>query len=531
MTQLPCLSKEGSPPPKRAYGNHHRSKILVISDSDSDSDLPPSSSLLRSAARKPAVSSPNRQHRVPDEIIDISSDSEVEPTPTRPRACKPPPAKLKAANVTLPAVPPTYSVSTSLSRTLELINLIDTPSPVKQSGFKLPTSGPDITALSGEEPNSSDVSDAENADIFDQDTYHPGLIKFDASSRRPKLKPSDSTTSVSTVPTPVSSQSSCTNDDPFDDVPASSSIRPATKTGNAKAASDGSGIRSRARGGNNDSSIAPETPQLKPKPKARPAVLAATSSTPVTISPKPTPRNRAKVLAAQALALFSELNESVFDDRLPKDCKIVWSKKLNTTAGRAHWKRVRDSEGNVIRHESHIELSTKVVDCEERINNTLSHEMCHLAAWIFDGETDKQHGPKFKHWGNRVMKARKDITITTCHSYEISYKYEWKCTAEGCGRTFGRHSKSIDPAKQVCGCGGRLNPLFATTPRRNAFQDYLKIHMKKFKDANPDMPHGDVMKRLGEMFRAEKEASVDTELDQVMAGMTKIKLSAGTLSD
>lgn len=56
--------------------------------------------------------------------------------------------------------------------------------------------------------------------------------------------------------------------------------------------------------------------------------------------------------------------------------------------------------------------------------------------------------------------------------------------------------------------------------------DYLKIHMKVFKAANPGMQHGETMKRLGEMFRAEKEAAVDAELDQVMAGMTKLALGA-----
>jgi hypothetical protein len=48
--------------------------------------------------------------------------------------------------------------------------------------------------------------------------------------------------------------------------------------------------------------------------------------------------------------------------------------------------------------------------------------------------------------------------------------------------------------------------------------------MKEFKAANPGMQHGETMKRLGEMFRAEKEASVDEELDQVMAGMTRLAI-------
>ncbi|KAG8747644.1 hypothetical protein FRC10_000187 [Ceratobasidium sp. 414] len=478
---LSSRNNEDSPPPKRVYGNDHRSKVLVISDSDSDSDLPAPSP----TKRKPAVSHSNfKQPAAQGDIIDISSDSEQEGTPTRPQANKLPPEKCNPASIA-------HSVSNSLSVTLERVTLVD--SPILRSGKA------DSTLLSrNEEPNSSDASDSDNIGIFDHNSHHPGLITFDIGPRRPKLIASGSSTSVSTTPAPTPSIS---NDDPFDDLQTPGVAEPSNKTGNAKAGSSSSGTRGRVRAHKDDSSTAPETPQLKPRPKARAATLA-TSASPVPLSPKPTPRNRAKVLEAQAIALFSELNKSVFDDRLPKQCAIVWSKKLNTTAGRAHWKRIRDSSGNVIRHESYIELSTKVVDCEERIKNTLSHEMCHLAAWIFDGETNKQHGPKFKHWGSRVMDARPDITITTCHAYEIAYKYEWKCSSEECGRTYGRHSKSIDPAKQ----------------------DYLKNHMKDFKAANPGMQHGEAMKRLGEMFRAEKEAAVDDELDQVMAGMTRLKL-------
>lgn len=40
-----------------------------------------------------------------------------------------------------------------------------------------------------------------------------------------------------------------------------------------------------------------------------------------------------------ARGLFEELNRSVFEDKLPKDTKLIWSKRLLTTAGRAKWHR------------------------------------------------------------------------------------------------------------------------------------------------------------------------------------------------
>ncbi|KAF8610263.1 hypothetical protein BDV93DRAFT_601306 [Ceratobasidium sp. AG-I] len=548
---------DDSPRPRPGFGSHRRAQVLVISDSDSDSDSLPSPSQLRIKSKQPVASSsgPKVKAIVHDEIINISSDSEVELTPTKPRVGARLPLLGKANIPPRPAIP-NRLLSASPSRLPEALKrttLLNSPTRDEEPPIELDGSEEDAAVASPiGESYSSTPNESNDDDGFDEDLPHPGVIAFDPGPRRPRVLPLGSDSSLSTQSTSLSSQSSIWNDDtPSADLVSSPSTspvqsrnnsqqndepafpktpRPSHKTGNAKAGSSGSGYRSRVKGtqDDDDDSAAPETPKARPRPKPKPKAqlaIASSSSAPVSLSPKPTPRNRAKVLEAAAIALFLELNESAFDGKLPRDCPIIWSKKLNTTAGRAHWKRHRAPNGDVLRHETSIELSTKVVDCEERIRNTLSHEMCHLAAWIFDSETNKPHGPAFKRWGNRVMEIRQDITISTCHSYEISYKYEWKCSAEECGRTYGRHSKSIDPAKQVCGaCRGQLVPLFAATSRRNPFQEYLKIHMKDFKAANPGMQHGEAMKRLGEMFRAEKEATVDAELDQVMAGMTRLAL-------
>ena len=45
-----------------------------------------------------------------------------------------------------------------------------------------------------------------------------------------------------------------------------------------------------------------------------------------------------------------------------------------------------------------IELSTKVLDEDSRIQNTLAHEMCHLACWIIDKNPQENHGRLFKSW-------------------------------------------------------------------------------------------------------------------------------------
>ncbi|EJF58453.1 SprT-like family-domain-containing protein [Dichomitus squalens] len=161
---------------------------------------------------------------------------------------------------------------------------------------------------------------------------------------------------------------------------------------------------------------------------------------------------------AYAQTFFNELNESVFAGGIPANTELQWNKRLLTTAGRAHW-HSRTKDGN---HITSIQLAEKILDCDERIRNTLSHEMCHLACWIIDEAPSENHGSLFKRWANKIMRKRSEIEVTTRHNYDIKCKYEWKC--ENCAKVYGRHSKSINPDEQACGVckTGRLVPQFQT---------------------------------------------------------------------
>ncbi|KAG2077059.1 hypothetical protein BDR04DRAFT_1089362 [Suillus decipiens] len=156
-----------------------------------------------------------------------------------------------------------------------------------------------------------------------------------------------------------------------------------------------------------------------------------------------------------AAQLFEEYNSTIFDNGLPRKTKLNWNKRLLTTAGRAKWHKSRDGVQT-----TEIELAAKILDCDERIRNTLSHEMCHLACWIINGNPKEGHGQAFKAWASKVMFKYPEINITTRHNYEISYPFEWKC--ERCSKVYGRYSKSIKPDECVCGvCKvGKLIPLF-----------------------------------------------------------------------
>ena len=153
--------------------------------------------------------------------------------------------------------------------------------------------------------------------------------------------------------------------------------------------------------------------------------------------------------------------------------RIVWLSTLKTTAGRARWSGVPAGSSAMgdrgLIHHAVIELADHVVDDEERIINTLTHEYCHLANYMISGNArrERAHGRGFIEWGRKCQQALREHpvyggdrinTVTTRHNYQINFKYTWSC--QGCGTLFHRHSKSIDTDKVVCGrCRGHLQQI------------------------------------------------------------------------
>ncbi|CAM9929182.1 unnamed protein product, partial [Ectocarpus sp. 8 AP-2014] len=149
---------------------------------------------------------------------------------------------------------------------------------------------------------------------------------------------------------------------------------------------------------------------------------------------------------------FAEFNEGAFGGAL-SDVKVAWSARLSTTAGVTKSLRRVNPSGEDYAYLSTVELSTKVLDSEDKLQQTLLHELCHAAAWVVDHKSNPPHGEHFWAWANRAKAAHPGVPITTCHSYAINYKYRYTCAGlsggRGCGAVIGRHSKSIDMARQV----------------------------------------------------------------------------------
>ena len=220
---------------------------------------------------------------------------------------------------------------------------------------------------------------------------------------------------------------------------------------------------------------------------------------------------------------FDEFNTKVFNGSL-SSVEVVWSRRLNTTAGLTRLKRIGTSD--TTRRIATIELSTKILDNLERLRATLLHEMCHAAAWLVDGVHKPPHGKVFKKWANLSMRRIQDVEVTTTHDYVIRFKFAWKCQNAACGSIIKRHSRSVDPNKHCCGsCKGRLTEIevpgskndVATvghTPKKKRAPTGFSLFVQKNSKAvrerlvaerGSSVTQPEVMKECGRMWREKKQ--------------------------
>jgi predicted SprT family Zn-dependent metalloprotease len=175
-----------------------------------------------------------------------------------------------------------------------------------------------------------------------------------------------------------------------------------------------------------------------------------------------------------------------------------------------------------------VELSTKVIDDQEKLRTTLLHELIHAAVWILEGVSKPPHGKEFKRWAAHAMREIKDVKVTTTHSYEINYRYAWACTNSNCSFIVKRHSKSVDTKKHVCGrCKSSLievDPISSngtsatpkTQPKPSAYNLFVKNQSKIVRQSlmqeqlskgvkNPNVGQSDVMKECARRWRDHKQ--------------------------
>jgi predicted SprT family Zn-dependent metalloprotease len=214
--------------------------------------------------------------------------------------------------------------------------------------------------------------------------------------------------------------------------------------------------------------------------------------------------------------------------------RFIWNKTLNSTAGRANWRRetikTRHTDGTSTtthKHHASIELAEKVIDDEERLVNVIAHEFCHLANFMVSGIKDQPHGRQFKEWGRKCTTAfsHKGVQVTTKHTFEIEYKYIWQCSNEECGVEFKRHSKSIDPKRHTCGsCRSKLVQI-KPVPRKTGegggngtgYAAYVKENFASVKRNMPGASQKLVMQAVAMKYRQEKQRKESSPADGNMA--------------
>ncbi|KAJ7456461.1 hypothetical protein FB451DRAFT_1183643 [Mycena latifolia] len=237
-------------------------------------------------------------------------------------------------------------------------------------------------------------------------------------------------------------------------------------------------------------------------PRATPASQNGKVSTPSKASSSKSP-NKSKQLSQAALLKLDEqaiaakrviyAEQIVFKNRLPSldEIGLIWNNRLATTAGRAQFHR--DRHGNEF---AEIHLASKVVVTDERIRNTLGHEMYghtplqanvtyflpQVPLGVLDDRQGNQRGPRqtipqvvsdFQRpvlpmlnqpRAKRLERKDPDIEISVQHTYEIFFPFEWRFIFSAL-RLFwiisvGRHKKSFDITKGCPKCKGEMIALF-----------------------------------------------------------------------
>jgi predicted SprT family Zn-dependent metalloprotease len=306
-----------------------------------------------------------------------------------------------------------------------------------------------------------------------------------------------------------------------------------------------------------DSDAEPPSPTISPQKKITkstkpPTTTRKTSKAEAPVISAPSAKDaraQRKAFATQkhelAMSFLTELDTTIAQGQITAlsaqtgGIKLVWSKTLKTTAGRANWKReqLRIRTGPLasdfrpeIRHHCSIELAEKVIDEPVRLYNVLAHEYCHLLTFMLSNVRNNPHGAEFKAWGRAVSLAfaHLDVEVTTKHSYAIEFKYVWECVA--CGYEFKRHSKSVDTAKHSCGkCKGKLvqtKPVpRAGAAEKSAYQVFVKENFARVKremeSRGEDTKVGKVMEGVAKEWREEKEkkGSEEDGLEEIMGGL------------
>lgn len=147
----------------------------------------------------------------------------------------------------------------------------------------------------------------------------------------------------------------------------------------------------------------------------------------------------------------------------------------------------------------------------------------------------------FKEWGARVSAKfpEYNIKVTTLHSYEIEYKFEFHCQTPLCTYSWSRHSKPKDLDRKRCpwcrvGLLVQVKPPLRPARPPNDYQLFTKAHMARIKQENPQSPHKEVMLILGQEWKKHKAQTPRkgfVDLDEMPDTTTAVRAKARAGAD
>lgn len=243
------------------------------------------------------------------------------------------------------------------------------------------------------------------------------------------------------------------------------------------------------------------------------------------------PKNFKRYREEITKSTFEKFDSVIFKGALSA-VKVEWSSRMTSTAGLTRL-RARGSGPSMIRI-AVIELSTKLIDSEDRLRSTLCHEMCHAAQWLVDGVAKPPHGSVFKKWAQLSMRKVNGMLVTTTHDYVTnSFKFAWACTVDGCDFIIQRHSRSVDPLRHCCGkCRGKLIEIevgsskddvakngFTPKKKRAAsgFSLFVQAESSRVRSEleaeskGKTVTQSEVMKECGRLWREKKASTISNE--------------------
>lgn len=135
------------------------------------------------------------------------------------------------------------------------------------------------------------------------------------------------------------------------------------------------------------------------------------------------------------------------------------------------------------------------------------------------------------------MNIRKDIKISTTHSYEIVYSHRWQCLSPTCEKIYERHSASINVETHGCSCGSKLVKIgkdgkVSKPVVKTAYQEFLTVSWTvslfrligmrlmyywsqamgpRVRIENPGLNFGEVNKIIATMWSEAKNLAVASE--------------------